>query len=59
MANRERPMAMDGYTKLIVRADALGRPERQIKERPAPPAPIASRAETPVQSSKLAKPPSK
>jgi hypothetical protein len=36
-------MALDGYT---VKADAQGRGPRQIKERPTPPAPIASKAAT-------------
>jgi hypothetical protein len=35
-------MAFDGFTQLIIKADALGRPQRLIKERPAPPAPIMS-----------------
>ena len=33
-------IAFDGYT---ARADALSRAPRQIKERPAPPAPIVSK----------------
>jgi len=49
MAKRERPMAMDGYTQLIIKADALGRPGRQIKERPAPPAPMMAKPEAPVK----------
>jgi hypothetical protein len=48
MVKRSRPMGMDGYTHLIVRADALGRLDRQIKERPAPPAPMMAKPEAPV-----------
>jgi hypothetical protein len=60
MAKRERPMAMDGYvTQLIIKADALGRSERQIKERPAPPAPMMSKAEASIQPSQSVEPTSK
>jgi hypothetical protein len=59
MAKRDRPMAMDGYTHLIIKADALGRPNRQIKERPAPPAPMMAKAEVPVKPTNFEKSPSK
>jgi hypothetical protein len=59
MAKRDRPTAMDGYTHLIIKADALGRPDRQIKERPAPPAPMMAKPEAPVKPTSSAKSSSK
>jgi hypothetical protein len=47
-----RQMALDGY---ITRADSMGWDSRQIKERPAPPAPMMAKAETatPAPTGKL------
>ncbi len=46
--DKGRHVAFDGYT---VRADAQGRGPRQIKERPAPPAPIMSKPTTTAATS--------
>ena len=43
MAEDRSWRTLDGYT---VRADAQGKGPRQIKERPAPPAPIVSKQTT-------------
>jgi hypothetical protein len=59
MAKRDRPMAMDGYTHLIIKADALSRSDRQIKERPAPPAPMMAKPDAPVKPTGSEKSPSK
>jgi hypothetical protein len=59
MAKHDRPMALDGYTQLIIKADALGRPARQIKERPAPPAPMMAKPEAPAKASVTEKSPTK
>jgi hypothetical protein len=46
--DKGRRMALDGYT---VRADAQGKGPRQIKERPAPPAPIMQKPTTTAAAS--------
>jgi hypothetical protein len=51
MADDKRRTTKDAMG-LIVRMDSMGRPSRQIKERPAPPAPIMSKPARPQTDEK-------